>query len=279
VAIEEKGRTFQRRGTSSRLAAKNEVLRDGEFCIERTSGPTDRLKIGDGVSNWNTLDYLGSDDWATSNDDDLVRKSAIESGVTIILDADTRIPTQDENDALQGTDGIPSGSNRYVTSSDSRIHTRLHDIDSVTDHNGVSGATSGNLAIFNGDGLIGDTGIASSDLVTTTWNYDSGWITYPGDGTYRSYVHNLGTKTFTVMLVQAKTTDDIPVSFYGGYYAHDYAPGAYVIHCGFDIYSPDSNQVDMNMQGMGFFIPDSGYRRPGGWSTNTISHIRIMLKV
>ena len=33
---------------------------------------------------------------------------------------DTRIPTQTENDALQGTDGTPSNTNRYVTNSDSR---------------------------------------------------------------------------------------------------------------------------------------------------------------
>jgi hypothetical protein len=34
---------------------------------------------------------------------------------------DTRIPVQDENDALQGTNGTPSNSNRYVTNTDPRI--------------------------------------------------------------------------------------------------------------------------------------------------------------
>jgi len=33
---------------------------------------------------------------------------------------DARIPTQDENDALTGTDGTPSSSNKYVTNTDSR---------------------------------------------------------------------------------------------------------------------------------------------------------------
>ena len=33
---------------------------------------------------------------------------------------DSRIPTQDENDALQGTSGVPSNANRYVTNADSR---------------------------------------------------------------------------------------------------------------------------------------------------------------
>ncbi len=33
---------------------------------------------------------------------------------------DSRIPTQDENDALQGTNGAPAGGNRYVTNTDPR---------------------------------------------------------------------------------------------------------------------------------------------------------------
>lgn len=43
-----------------------------------------------------------------------------DQDVTLIDTADTRIPTQAENDALQGTDGTPSNANRYVTDSDSR---------------------------------------------------------------------------------------------------------------------------------------------------------------
>lgn len=42
------------------------------------------------------------------------------SDATLIDTADTRIPTQDENDALVGTDGAPSTSNKYVTNSDPR---------------------------------------------------------------------------------------------------------------------------------------------------------------
>ena len=40
---------------------------------------------------------------------------------TLAAGNDTRIPTQDENDALQGTDGTPSNANRYVTDSDPRL--------------------------------------------------------------------------------------------------------------------------------------------------------------
>jgi len=48
---------------------------------------------------------------------------------------DARIPAQDENDALLGTSGSPSNSNRYVTNSDSRL----------TDSRAPSGAAGGQL--------------------------------------------------------------------------------------------------------------------------------------
>ena len=40
---------------------------------------------------------------------------------TLIDTADTRIPTQDENNALVGTSGAPSTSNKYVTDADARM--------------------------------------------------------------------------------------------------------------------------------------------------------------
>ncbi len=44
------------------------------------------------------------------------------TGTKIVLfDDDTRLPTQDENDALVGTNGTPSTANKYVTDSDPRI--------------------------------------------------------------------------------------------------------------------------------------------------------------
>lgn len=42
------------------------------------------------------------------------------SSGTVTQGDDSRIPSQDENDALQGTSGSPSGSNRYLTDSDPR---------------------------------------------------------------------------------------------------------------------------------------------------------------
>ncbi len=41
-----------------------------------------------------------------------------------VTDSDPRIPTQDENDALVGTDGTPSTANPFVTDSDPRIPTQ-----------------------------------------------------------------------------------------------------------------------------------------------------------
>lgn len=49
---------------------------------------------------------------------------------------DSRIPTQDENDALVGTDGTPSSTNKYVTNSDSRL----------TDSRAPDGAGGGDLS-------------------------------------------------------------------------------------------------------------------------------------
>lgn len=47
-------RMQQRRGTAADLAAVNEVLRDGEVCIESDTG---YQKTGDGVTAWNSLQY------------------------------------------------------------------------------------------------------------------------------------------------------------------------------------------------------------------------------
>lgn len=46
-----------RRGTAADLAAVNETLLRGEWCLEIDTG---RFKIGDGSSAWNDLDYAGA---------------------------------------------------------------------------------------------------------------------------------------------------------------------------------------------------------------------------
>lgn len=46
-----------RRGSQSDWLSQNPILSDGEFGFEND---TNRLKIGNGSSNWKTLDYIGS---------------------------------------------------------------------------------------------------------------------------------------------------------------------------------------------------------------------------
>lgn len=53
---------------------------------------------------------------------------------------DSRIPTQDENDALVGTDGTPSTANKYVTNSDSRLH--VQNTDTKLDEGGPNELTA-----------------------------------------------------------------------------------------------------------------------------------------
>lgn len=95
----------------------------------------DALQGTDGVPS-NTNRYVTNTDSRNTDDRDpnqhalgdgtrhssatLAQLNALVSDATLIDTGDTRIPTQDENDALQGTDGVPSNTNRYVTNSDSR---------------------------------------------------------------------------------------------------------------------------------------------------------------
>ncbi len=59
-----------------------------------------------------------------------------------VTNADTRLPSQDENDAMLGTDGTPSDANRYVTDSDPRL-------------TGFSVASEANNRVITSDGAGG----------------------------------------------------------------------------------------------------------------------------
>lgn len=121
MATEEKARVRQRRAISYVWTNSNEVLLDGEIGIEKVSGDVDLYKIGDGTTAWNDLPYLSEDTFSTASNNAILRKIAVQQGINSALGTDTRIPTQNENDALTGTYGFPSLSNKYVTDTDPRL--------------------------------------------------------------------------------------------------------------------------------------------------------------
>lgn len=93
---------------------------------------------------------------------------------------DSRVPTQDENDALAGTDGVPSAVNPFVTDSDARnsnartptSHAATHasgggdDID-VT---GLAGYPGGGTTFLRDDGTFAATGVGTDELVGVSIN-------------------------------------------------------------------------------------------------------------
>jgi len=48
----------QKRGTSSRWTSTNPILLAGEIGVETD---TNKIKIGNGITQWNNLDYMGVD--------------------------------------------------------------------------------------------------------------------------------------------------------------------------------------------------------------------------
>lgn len=55
---EKQGKTYNRIDTTASWQSVNPVLGAGEFGIEKLSGGQYNLKVGDGVTAWNNLQYL-----------------------------------------------------------------------------------------------------------------------------------------------------------------------------------------------------------------------------
>lgn len=143
--------TYSLTGVSTALAQTPYTESSG--LIRQHAGGT-KIVVTDNVSFWNTFGNKQNDEalvgrWTTpvvpSNANDLVNKSyadglaiagAPDSSTTVkgigrvsvapvsptipifVGDNDPRVPTQGENDALVGTSGTPSSSNKYVTDAD-----------------------------------------------------------------------------------------------------------------------------------------------------------------
>lgn len=84
------------------LAPASAYLWDGASWNLISGGAPDATHLVKGLSRLSTSPVLPEDPIAVGNND-------------------PRVPTQQENDALQGTHGAPSGSNRFVTDSDPRL--------------------------------------------------------------------------------------------------------------------------------------------------------------
>ena len=122
--ISEFARFKNRRGSSTQWYFIDEVLMDGEIGIERDSvSGNDRVKIGDGVTPWNLLKYIGFDDAASAQNHDILQKQAVVQAAAGVVDSDPRLPTLDQKLALDGSYGSPGTTNPYVTTSDPRVPT------------------------------------------------------------------------------------------------------------------------------------------------------------
>jgi len=115
-----------------------------------------------------TVDYVkkvsfaGAPD-ATTAQKGISRISVAPVNPTIPIsvgDNDPRVPTQDENDALQGTDGTPSNTNRYVTSSDVSVTPAANRIPRANVSNKIDngwlniGTGANQIVALNGSGQL-----------------------------------------------------------------------------------------------------------------------------
>jgi hypothetical protein len=179
MPITEFARFMNRRGSSTQWTNVDEALYDGEIGVERRPDGHDRIKIGDGVTNWSVLPYFGYEDYNVASSTDILQKVAVEQAVQDGLDNDPRLPTADEKAALPGTNGSPSALNKYVTDSDPRIPT--------TDEKAALNGTNGSPSALNK--YVTDTDPRNSDARTPVTHgnlYHSSAFIVSGDVTYEA---------------------------------------------------------------------------------------------
>lgn len=127
--------------------------------------------------------------------------------------SDTRIPTQTQTDALAGTSGTPSNTNRFVTDGDARLtnartpsaHAASHatgGTDPITPSS-IGAATQASLDTTNGN-VTTNTG-AISTLNTTVATFGrSGWA-YCANAQTTTVTHNWGTNKVGHQIINATT--------------------------------------------------------------------------
>jgi hypothetical protein len=111
-----------------------------------------------------------TDAWASTKGRTRLSVAPASASAPIAVgDNDGRLPTQSENDALAGTSGTPSGTNKYVTNDDTSAISSAWKV--------VRFDGSGNLVglpsqAFFGDGSDGDVTISSNTSLTRDMYYD-----------------------------------------------------------------------------------------------------------
>ncbi len=84
MPTEELARMKQRRDNTAVWVAYNDVLLDGEFGVERTSGDRTLVKVGDGSAQWTSLPYLGAVNYSDADDNELILKSALNQALSLV---------------------------------------------------------------------------------------------------------------------------------------------------------------------------------------------------
>jgi len=100
------------------------------------------------------------------------------TGGTATEGNDSRVPTQDENDALAGTTGAPSAANPYVTTTDPRVPSTSVD-ETIPRHDGVTGGLQGSGVEINDTDQLSKVKTASFvsefDNTTKSGVFDIDW--------------------------------------------------------------------------------------------------------
>jgi hypothetical protein len=133
-----------RRGTASQWTTANPTLSAGEFGLETD---TDKVKLGDGETAWNSLDYF-SDSFTVSQISDLTATAAELN----VLDGITATTTE-----LNHTDGVTSNIQTQLNSKEATITGGATTITS-------SNLTASRALLSDGSGKVAVSAVTSTEL-------------------------------------------------------------------------------------------------------------------